>query len=255
MTNHAAAKNFKMSVQKEHSVIWAIAYKEMKRLTGSSTYMVNAAFGELLAFLVGIIALIFGFEKIVSIVTQNAPFDYSIIQPAIPFIIYFCIGMISTTTCSPSLEGKNYWIVQSLPIEKKTLYQGKMLFQMCLAAPFMALSTLFLCISANVPVLHTILYLILGFVLCAFSSAWGCVCGIKHMRLDWENEVEVIKQGTGVVLYMFPNMIVVMGLTVLVIFLGMRINHSVLALALTAVATILTLLCYRKVISLAGKQF
>ncbi|MBQ7679359.1 MAG: hypothetical protein IJT34_05875 [Butyrivibrio sp.] len=34
------------------------------------------------------------------------------------------IGMMATTACSPSLEGKNYWILQSLPLEKKTIYQG-----------------------------------------------------------------------------------------------------------------------------------
>ena len=254
MANHAAAKNFRMGTQKERSVVWAIAHKEMRRLTGSSTYMVNAAFGELLALLVGAIALIFGFDKIISTVTYNAPFDHSVIQPAIPLIVYFFIGMMATTACSPSLEGKNYWIVQSLPIDKKTLYQGKMLFNMCLTVPFMLLSTLCLCISAKVPVFNTIIYLILGFVLCAFSTAWGCVCGIKHMRLDWENEVEVIKQGAGVTIYLLPNMFVVMGLVVLVIFLGMRMPHIVIALALTAVAAVLSVLSYARVMVLAQKQ-
>ena len=63
----------------------------------------------------------------------------------------------------------------------------------------------------------------LGLVLCAFSTAWGCVCGIRHIRLDWDNEIEVIKQGADVAIYMLPNMFVVMGLTVLVVFLGTRI--------------------------------
>ena len=75
----------------------------------------------------------------------------------------------------------------------------------------------------------SILYLILGLVLCAFSTAWGCVCGIRHMRLDWENEVEVIKQSGAVTIYLLPNMFVVMGLTVLVVFLGTKIDHRLLA--------------------------
>ena len=103
--------------------------------------MVNGAMGEILAVLLGVVTLMFGFDKIVSKVTNGAPFDPSIIRPAIPFIIYFFIGMIATTVCSPSLEGKNYWIVQSLPIEKKTVYKGKMLFNMYLTVPFMAFST------------------------------------------------------------------------------------------------------------------
>ena len=216
--------------------------------------MTNAAVGELLATLLGIVTLMIGFDRIISVVTQGAPIDAKMLQPAIPFIIYFFIGMVATTACSPSLEGKNYWIVQSLPIEKKTLYQGKMLFNMMLTVPFMAFSTLCLCISAKAPVLNTVLYLVLGFALCAFSTAWGCVCGIRHMRLDWENEIEVIKQGAAVAIYMLPNMFVVMGLTVLVVFLGTRMDHKVLTVLLTLIAAALAGLSYRRVMVLAKRS-
>ena len=204
--------------------------------------------------LLGLVTLIFGFDKIVQVITADAPFDHAILQPAIPFLIYFFIGMAATTTMSPSLEGKNYWIVQSLPIEKKTLYQGKMLFNMYLTVPAMAIATLCMCISARVPAVDTVLYLLLGFALCAFSTAWGCVCGIKHMRLDWENEVEAIKQGAAVALYMLPNMFVVMGLLVLVVFLGLRMDHRLLALAFTLLAALLAALSYLRVMSLAKRN-
>lgn len=251
LKSHAAARNYRMSAQKKRSVVNAIAFKEFKRLTGSTTYMVNGAMGEILVALLGIIMLIFGFDKIISVVTQNAPLDSSMLQPAIPFIIYFFIGMVATTVCSPSLEGKNYWIIQSLPIDKKTVYQGKMLFNMYLSVPFMAFSTVCLCVSAKVSLLNTLLYLLLGFALCAFSTSWGCVCGIKHLRLDWENEVEVIKQGAGVAIYMLPNMFVVMGLCVLVVVLGKYINHSLLAVCFIAIASALAALSYRRVMRLA----
>ena len=251
LKSHAASKSYKMTVPKQHSVIQAIAFKEFKRMTGSSVYLVNGATGELLAVILALATLFIGFDKIVSAITQGAPIDSSILQPAIPFIVYFLIGMIATTVCSPSLEGKNYWIVQSLPIEKKTLYQGKMLFNMELTVPFMAFTTLCLCISAKVSVLNTMLYLLLGLVLCAFSTAWGCVCGIRYMRLDWENEVEVIKQGSAVVIYMFPNMFAAMGLVVLAVYLGTRMNHSLLTLILIFIATALAAISYRIVMILS----
>ena len=254
LKSHAAAKNFKMTAQKKHSIVWAIAYKEFKRMTGSTTYMTNAALGEVMVTILGIIMLIIGFDRIVALVTNHAPFNPAILHPAIPFIIYFFIGMIATTACSPSLEGKNYWIVQSLPIEKKTLYQGKMLFNMCLTVPFTMFSTLCMCISAKVPLPDTILYLILGFALCAFSTAWGCVCGVKHMRLDWENEVEVIKQGTAVTIYLLPNMFIVMGLCVLVVVFGMHMDHKLVALIFILIATVLAALSYRRVMTLSGRD-
>ena len=204
--------------------------------------------------LLGILTLVIGFERIIKVVTQDAPVEVAMLQPAIPFIIYFFIGMVATTVCSPSLEGRNYWIVQSLPLEKKTLYQGKMLFNMYLTVPFMAFGTLCMCISAKVPAAETVLYLLEGFALCAFSTAWGCVCGIKHMRLDWENEVEVIKQGAGVAIYMFPNMFAVMGLVVLAVILGLRMDHKLVALLFTLIAGVLAALSYRRVMNLAKRQ-
>ena len=250
LRSHAATRSYKMGAQRQRSVVRTIAFKELKRLTGSTVYLTNGAIGVGLSTLLGLATLLVGFDKIVALVTHDAPFDHAILQPAIPFIVYFFVGMFATTTCSPSLEGKNYWIVASLPLKKETLYQGKMLFNMYLTLPFMAFCTLCLCISAGVPVLNTVLYVILGVTLCAFSTTWGCVCGIKHMRLDWENEVEVIKQGPAVALYMLPNMFVVMGLTVLVVFLGMNMDHRLLALAFTALAAALAGLSYWRVMAL-----
>ncbi|MBP3824361.1 MAG: hypothetical protein ILA11_01320 [Butyrivibrio sp.] len=254
LKTHAAGGKFKMTTQKKRSLVTTIAYKEFRRMMGSTTYITNAAVGEVLAVILGVATLIFGFDVIVSKVTSGAPFDSMILQPAIPFIAYFLVGMMSTTSCSPSLEGKNYWIVQSMPIEKKTLYQGKMLFNMCLTVPFMAFTVLCFCISARVPVINALLYIVLGIALCAFSTAWGCVCGIKHMKLDWENEVEVIKQGPGVAWYMLPNMFVVMILVVLIVFLGMRIDHKILALLFTAIAGVLALISYKRALALAERK-
>ncbi len=250
LKSHAASKNYKMSGQKQRSVRQAIVFKEFKRMTGSTTYMTNAGVGPILAVLIGIVTLVAGFGRIVGLVVHDVNFDIGMLQPAIPFVIYFFIGMLATTACSPSLEGKNYWILQSLPVEKKTIYQGKMLFNMYLTVPAMALSTLCMCISAKVPVTDMVLYLVLGFALCCFSTAWGCVCGIKHMRLDWENEVEVIKQGSAVTIYLLPNMLVVMGLVVLVVFLGTRLDHKLLALIFILIAGLLAGLSYRWVMSM-----
>ena len=128
-----------------------------------------------------------------------------------------------------------------------------MLFNMVLTVPFMAFAVLCMCISAKTPVLDTVLYLILGFTLCAFSTAWGCVCGVKHMRLDWENEIEVVKQGAAVAIYMLPNMFAVMGLIVLVVFLGTRMDHRLLALVLILITALLAILSYRRAIALAER--
>ena len=252
LRSHAAAKKGRLSFKRK-SVVGTITYKEFKRMTGSTTYLTNIALGPLLAVILGLAVFFVGFDRIISMVTNNAPFDHTLLEPAIPLIAYFFIGMVASTTCSSSLEGKNYWIIQSLPIEKKKLYQGKMLFNIYLMLPAFEFSILCMCISAGVNVLDTILYMILGISLCAFSTAWGCVCGIKHIRLDWENEIEVIKQGTAVAVYLLPNMFVVMLLIAGVIFLGMIMNHALIALILILISSLLAWCSYIRVMAMARK--
>jgi ABC-2 type transport system permease protein len=253
LKNHAASKAYKMTAQKSKSILNTIAFKEFKRMVGSTTYLVNAGMGQILCVIVGVAVLFIGFDRLIAIVTQGAPVDASVIRPAIPLIIYFFIGMVATTAISPSIEGKNYWIVKSLPISPKTLYQGKMLFNLYITVPFMVFGILCLCISSKTPVSETILYVILGIALCAFSTAWGCVCGVKHLKLDWENEIEVIKQSAAVAIYLFPNMFVTMLLIVGVVALGMRMDNRLIAVIQILVASVLAALSYARVMALSRR--
>ncbi|MBR7060164.1 MAG: hypothetical protein IKI34_00300 [Eubacterium sp.] len=253
LKSHHAAKKYNMKEQKKRSVENAIAFKEFKRMTGSTTYMVNVGMGEVLAPIFALVCLIFGFDNIISKIFVGAPLTSKMMQPAIPFILYFFIGMMASTVCSPSLEGKNYWILQSLPIDKKTIYKGKMRFNIYLTVPFMTVSVIMLCIGAKTPFINTVLYTVLGILLCIFSTIWGMVCGVKHIKLEWENEVEVIKQGTAVLIYLLPNMFVVMGLCVLTVFLGTRMDHKLIAGIFILITAALCALNYARVMRLAKK--
>ena len=70
------------------------------------------------------------------------------------------------------------------------------------------------------------------------------------MRLDWENEIEVIKQSSAVAIYMFPNMFATMVLVVLVVILGMYMNLNLIIIILTLIVSLLAWLSYRKVLRL-----
>jgi ABC-2 type transport system permease protein len=124
---------------------------------------------------------------------------------------------------------------------------------MYLTVPFMVFATICFCVSAKVPVIDTVLYLVLGFVLLAFSTSWGCVCGVKHMRLDWENEIEVVKQSAALVIYLLPNMFVGMALMAGVVYLGMFVDHKLLACGFILVISLLAALSYKRVMVLAKR--
>lgn len=254
LETHAIKKNFKLTKMKKRSAVGSIAYKEFKRFTGSSTYMINIGMGFVISLLIGFAALIVKADKLIALIFQGAPITAKMLVPAIPFIVYFMNGMVATTCCSPSLEGKNSWIVDSMPIAKKTLWQGKMRFNLLLMVPASVVTVICLCISGRIPFVDSFLCIGLEISLCLFSTVFGCVCGVKHMKTDWENEVEIIKQGAAVSLYILPNMFITMGLAVGTVFLGMVMNHGLILLLLTVVYSSVALLFYRKLMKLAKQE-
>ncbi len=251
LKSHTANGKFEMKAKKNKSLLNTIAFKEYKRMTGSAVYMTNACIGEIMCVVAGIGVMFADMESVLKTVVQDAPVTIEMLLPAIPLIVYFFIGMVATTAFTPSLEGRNYWIVQSLPIRKLTLYQGKMLFNLYLTVPFALFATIMICIAVKAPILSAVLYCVLVVCLCAFSTVWGCVCGVKHIRLDWENEVEVIKQGTAIAVYLFPNMFATMILVGLAVFLGTIISPNLVTIILIFLSSALTALSYRKVVKLS----
>ncbi len=254
LKSHAASNSFVMGERKTRSVIGTLVFKEFRRMTGSTTCMTNALLGQVMCLIAGIAVIFVNVDDLLEKILMGAPLTKEMLSPAIPFVVYFFVGMVATTAFTPSLEGKNYWILQSLPITKKTMYQGKMLYNMLLTVPFAVFATITFSISMGSSLLSSLLSIILVTLLCAFSTAWGCVCGVKHMRLDWENEVEVIKQGAAVAIYLFPNMLSTMALIVLTVFLGTFLNKDLILLILIVIVAVLAGFSYNMVLKLSKEQ-
>lgn len=251
----ARGKRYKLEHQKRRSPVKAIVFKEYKRMMGSTIYATNCGMGQIMCLILGVVAIFVKGEKIISVVTEGATTSGSrYVVPIIPLVLYFFIGMIATTAVSLSLEGKNLWIVQSMPIDFMTLCKGKILFCMYMDVPFMLFPIITLGISFGASFTQIVLMLFEGFVLCLFSSLYGMVCGIKHARFDWDNEVEVVKQGTALLFYMFPNMFGSMGLIGLSIGLEFLLPSWIISLGTITLIALMAVLAWEKVKKYAGQS-
>lgn len=259
MATHAR-KNYRLGTLKTRSAVRSVAFKEWRAFLSSLNYLINCGLGQILLTIVSIAVLIFPAEQLINLLAPGVPVDDSliaVIAPSIPFIVYFFLGMVATTAVSPSLEGKNLWILKSLPIDVKTMYRGKMLFNLWITLPFMVVGTACLCICAHTTFLQFLLYTFSGVVLCVFSTLWGMVCGIKHIKLQWDIDIEVIKQGSAVAVYLFPNMFGTMIVLFGIIILGINstFNSNVMVLCCTALYALLAGLCALRIRSLEKKGF
>ena len=245
LMSSVSGKKYRISTMKNHSVLNALVFKELRRMTGSTIYITNSMFGHLLTLMFSVAALFIDMDKLIGIVTSGAPVSKESLIPLIPFIIHFMLGMISTTCMSLSLEGKNFWIIQSLPIKKETMIHAKMLFNLYLTVPFTILGNMCLSIACKAGVATSIMSCVCGVALTILATVWGSVCNLKHLNLDWENEVEVVKQGASVLIYMFPSMIVTIIFAVIAFIISKLITvpgmFGVISLAVLLISALLYL--------------
>ncbi len=241
-------KNVNVSANyKKKNIINSICFNEFKRITGSTTCAVNIGMGFVLSILVGCVIPFIGIEKLINLMAKGEPFDISPFKLVWPVIVYFFVGMVPSTAPSPSLEGKSSWILQSLPIEKKDIYKGKILFNLymnLLPGLFAVITGL---ISLKVTFVECILGLLMIKSMVFFSSIYGLRCGLKHVNYEWDNEIQVVKQSAAVTVYILPNMFATMALVAGYGAFCYYLNANIGALIIIALYTTLAALNYHSI--------
>ncbi len=232
-----------MKKMKQRSFVVAVCRKEFKTLTGSANYMMNALMGVIFPGLAAIAAVIFGLiADVPAILGELGPFK-GMVAVVVPFVIFFFTGMYPITLVSPSMEGKHVWIPMSLPVSRMDDTKGKILAALILEMPITLISNIVVQIVLGQSILIILTTTLLEAALVLLSVMFGCVIGLKFRRLDWENDMEVIKQNGGLGLYVIIMMLVTPALGALGCFLAMKISSVLTCLAMTPVVLLLTWLC------------
>ena len=131
---------------------------------------------------------------------------------------------------------------------KRTTPRKSLSSNFYLSIPVITFATITASICFRVSLIDAIASVIAMISLCVYSSVFGLRSGLKHRKLDWNNEIEVIKQGMGVTMYIIPHMISCLLLMPLVVVVNYYLhNVALIMLGLTLVAWILVALAWKGV--------
>ena len=184
------AKNFAIKKQKEQSVLVALFKRENKRLFSLPVYFVNSFFGCIMLVGLGIGALV------LSIVLGQIVSSISLV--ILPFVIpifFFSCCMSPTTYASISLEGNNFWLIKTMPIDYKTLINAKLLVNVIFYGSSALFSSLLLVIALKLNVLLASLVVLSCVSISLFGGTMGIIANLKLPNLNWTNPQQVVKQG------------------------------------------------------------
>ena len=242
-TGHTKRTRYRETAARVRSPFRALLGKEFRRFGSSSAYMLNCGFGTL--FLpVGGIALLWKGGRLFS--NLNEIFDGS--TGAIPVLVTAVVCMLAAMNFmvvpSVSLEGKNLWQLQSLPVKPWQVLRAKLAVQLTLTGiPALFCVVCFAVVYPCSPV-QLVLMLAEAALFTALADCFGLVLGLKMPNLTWTNELAPIKQSFSVFAAMLGGWIYALavggGYFLLRRWLGAELY---LALAVLVTAA-LTALCY-----------
>lgn len=190
---------------KQKTVFGALLKKEFKRFTSSANYMLNCAIGSVFMIAAGIAALVklgkvFNYEDLAAIMTDLAP--------TITIAGTMLIASMNTITApSISLEGKNLWIVKTLPLDARLMLKAKVFLHVIVTLVPAAFLSVCLSVSLKLSPVVAIISFAITVVFVFLSAEFGLLLNLNHPNLKWSNESAVIKQSLPVFIAMFAGMV------------------------------------------------
>lgn len=221
------------------SVLEALTKKELLHFKNSSVYMLNCSMGTIFMIAGTVFLLIRGswVREMIGGISDEMPEMLSAFT-----IIAVCFLAASNFLTAPaiSLEGRNLWILRSMPIKTRAVFASKVLLHVIVTL----IPALLLITAAAPAIMDGPAYWAAGVILTAvFVLATGLldlIFGLKFTNLNWKDEAIVVKQGFGVFLSMFANYLVdiliafpLVALTIMVSFAAGFLAALVLLLILT----------------------
>lgn len=223
MKRSGARTEYKAEPVKSQSPSAALLRKELRRFLSSPTYMLNCGLGLAIFPFLGVIALVRQQDILATLemIAVNAPAISSLV-PLLPVAAaMFILATNSISAPSVSLEGKNIWIVQSLPVAPCDVLTAKRRLHDLLNVPAGLLGYVLLGLAFKLQPAEIILGIVPLVLFVRFHGAFGLVLNLLRPDLNWTHEVVPVKQSMSVGLALFGGWIiatVVMAICALLMF-------------------------------------
>lgn len=195
-----ARGNYSLKKLKQQTVLKSLYQKELKRYFASNVYVMNTAIGYIMTILLTLLVTVMGFEKLQDMIPIPG-----MIEKILPFLLAWTIAMAAVSASSISIEGKNWWIPMSLPLDAKQLVQAKVMMHLSLALPTCVISAVVL----SIRLYKTPVMLLMAFLIPAAYSVLTAVMGVvinqRFPMMKWDNEVVVVKQSAASMISVFSS--------------------------------------------------
>lgn len=195
-TATAKGRAYRAQRARIRSQFGALYLKELRRLGASSLYLLNCGLGVIMLLVAGVAFFFVDVGELTKSIGMSGT-GTSLVN-IMPAAMGFFMVMTLTTACSISLEGRSINILKSLPVATSVIFDAKIALNLSLTLPAaLFAATSFVYAFKPGPVMTLLMYAT-PFSYALFTAYTGLLINLLLPKLDWENEVIVIKQSAAV---------------------------------------------------------
>lgn len=189
---------------KAQSVDAALLSKEFARFVSSANYMLNCGLGIVMLLIVGILILIKS-DYLLLHMGRTFGKGSDIFAALAILMIGSMNAMNDMATPSISLEGKNIWLLQSLPVTPFQIVRAKVRMQVILSLIPSIFCAICMIIAFHLPVGMAIFVLAVSAIFIVMVAYFDMWVGMERPIMNWSTEVIPIKQNLSVLVAIFGS--------------------------------------------------
>lgn len=236
-SSKVAKKAYKETKVKQKGIFGALLSKEFSRFTSNPNYMLNCGFGIIMLLLAGI-ALVWKGSDLIVVLGEIFGGE----NDGVPVVIGLAVCLISSmnnmAAPSVSLEGKNIWLLQSLPVSVIKVLNAKLAVQLILTGVPMLFCIICSMFVYGYSVISLLSVVLICLSYCVYTTVFNLFLGLLMPNVNWTNEITPIKQSGCVAFSLLNNALY--AIIMFVIFIVLR-PVKVSSVAFTIVFTVLSL--------------
>jgi len=197
---------YKEKELKTHSVIVTLLERELRHLGSSFVYLSNTTFSVILGY-IGALGLLIAWNSIFGELLPIIGNEIAAVMALVVALFFISTYMLSASRIS--IEGRTMEAIKTFPLETHDILNSKLLFHYLLMAPAALLFSIAVILRGKPGLSLSVSVFLLPQLFLRFTDCLGLWLNLRHNRLDWATEAEVVKRGLAVFLVMFIGMAVI----------------------------------------------
>ena len=227
-----SAKDIKTS-----SVLMSLYKKDISFFFANTNYALNSGMGLVLLTIAAIAAAVAGGDVFAGMGIPACA--------VVAAVLAFTLMMSQVCAPAVSLEAPYLWLLKSSPVRTMDILRAKLLSAMVITFPLAAVDALFASIALGASAADTAVTVLYAFALCAFVASFGLTVGLKHPKLDWTNDIVVIKQSSAIMITVLLGMLIAFVMIGAIMALSITLGAYLwITLALSAVLILISAFMY-----------